>query len=423
MKDFSIALACISALTLTMGYVYRKIKKSVLSEPIIALAAGIILGPEVLDMLNLFSWGSAEKILEVATQITIAMALMATAFRIPKSYAKRHWRLQSILLLLGMMGMCGISTLLIHYILGFDWLLSFLIGAIITPTDPVVASTVVSGETAKKLLPERIRHSISFESGANDGLALPLVFLPMLLIQKPDHHAWQEWFLKAVLWETIGGVVIGLVVGYVAGKLLLKARDAGWMSESSLLSFSLALGFTVLGGLEAIDSNGILGVFAAGFAANMALDEDEDIEQDEIQESMGRLFTIPIFLLFGLVLPWKEWFALGWNAVWIVIAVLLLRRLPVILALGPFLKKLPKKADLFMVGWFGPIGVAAMYYAVHSLSKTHVNEIWVISSLVIFGSTIVHGFTGYPFAKFYSRWENEYRQSQESATDKDHQTT
>ncbi|WP_347159439.1 cation:proton antiporter [Pontibacter chitinilyticus] len=347
MKDFTEALASISFIVLVLGFLYKKIKRSFLSEPIIALLSGILLGPQVLNVLDMHNWGPFEKIMEVATQLTISMALMATALRIPKNYLKQAGLMQGILLSLGMLGMCAMSTLLVHFILGVSWIFSFLIGAVVTPTDPVISATVVSGETAKKLIPDRVRHAISFESGANDGMAFPLVFLPLLLIQKPG-KAWEEWLLKSILWETGAAILFGLIIGYVAGKLLVKARDAGWMSKSVLLSFSLSLGFFVLSILELIHCNGIIGVFAAGFAANQVLGEDEDIEQEGVQESMGRIFTIPIFMLFGLILPWSDWMALGWNAVWIVVAILLFRRLPVILLLGPLLKKLPKMADLII---------------------------------------------------------------------------
>jgi NhaP-type Na+/H+ or K+/H+ antiporter len=75
------------------------------------------------------------------------------------------------------------------------------------------------------------------------------------------------------------------------------------------------------------------------------------------------------------------------------------------LALSPWLKGIKKPADLAMVGWFGPIGVAALYYMVHSFSVTGLREVWTVGSLVVFGSTIVHGLTGYPFARLYSQWE------------------
>lgn len=404
MDSFILTLSVISFLILVTGMLHKKIKQSFLSEPIIALVTGILLGPEVLNLLNMHEWGRFERIMEVASQVTISMALMTTAFRIPKNYLRYNGSLQMVLLGFGMLGMCLVSALLVHVILGFDWLLSFLIGAVITPTDPVVASSIVAGETARKLLPDRIRYAISFDSGANDGLALPLVFLPLLLMEKSD-HVWKEWLLVPILWETLGGIIIGIAIGYVAGKLLISARDAGWMSVTVLLSFSLSLGFFALGLLELIGSNGILGVFAAGFAANRSLDKEEDIEQETIQESMERIFTIPIFVLLGLVLPWADWWELGWKAVWIVIGVLLFRRLPVIIALKPMLQGLPKTADLVMVGWFGPIGIAAVFYAVHSFSLTGLYEVWVIGSLIVFGSTIVHGLTGYHFAKLYSQWE------------------
>ncbi|GAB3537278.1 hypothetical protein GCM10027443_29970 [Pontibacter brevis] len=400
MKDFSLALAVVSFLLLASGLIYKRLKRSVISEPILAVGAGILLGPFVLDLIDLKDWGPFEATMEVACMLTISMALMATAFRMPKSYLAKHWRLQSIMLFGGMLGMWACSTFLIRLIFGFDWLLCMLIGATVTPTDPVIASTIVAGETAKKLLPDRVRHAISFESGANDGLAYPIVLLPLLLIQKPA-HALQEWLLKSILWETGGGVLFGLVIGYVAGKLLLKAREANWMSETALLSFSLALGLFVLGLLEVIGCNGIIGVFAAGFATNLVLNTEEDVEQEEVQEAMERIFTIPIFFFFGLILPWEDWFALGWKAVAIVVAVLLLRRLPVFLVLAPFLKSLPKKADVAIVGWFGPIGVAALFYMVHSLQKVGMQEVWVVGTLIVFGSTLVHGFTGYMFAKWY----------------------
>lgn len=335
----------------------------------------------------------------VASQLTISMALMATAFRVPKGYLMANKSLQSVLVLGGMLAMCGISTVIVHFIFELDWLLCLLIGAIITPTDPVVASTIVSGETARRLLPERVRHAISFESGANDGMAYPLVLLPLLFIQQPG-EVWTDWLLKSILWETGGGLLFGLLIGFAASKALVKAKAAGWMEETSLLAFSLSLGFFVLGALEIMHCNGILGVFAAGYVANHVLDTDEDIEQEEIQEAMERIFTIPIFVLFGLILPWHEWLALGWKAVTLVAGILLFRRLPVLFALKPFLKKLTF-ADIAFIGWFGPIGVAALFYSVHTLEVIGLHIVWVLGSLVIFGSTVVHGLTGYLFAKFY----------------------
>lgn len=128
------------------------------------------------------------------------------------------------------------------------------------------------------------------------------------------------------------------------------------MAKPSLLIFSVSLALFVLGVLELINCNGIIGVFAAGLVANHELSKEEDVEQEEVQEALERIFIVPIFVLFGLILPWKEWVALGWNGVWLVLTVLVFRRLPVILAMKPLLKKLAKWADLLFVGWFGRLG-------------------------------------------------------------------
>jgi len=402
MKDFNIALAAVSFLLLASGLVYKKIKRSIGSEPILATLAGILLGPQVLNLLDMQDWGSKETIMDVACRLTIGMALMSTALRIPKPYLKENTHLQVLLVLVGMVGMCIFSTLLLKLIFGFDWLVCLLIGAVITPTDPVAAATIVAGETAKKLLPGNLRNGLSFEAGANDGLAFPFVFLPLLLIQKPG-HALQEWLLKPVLWETGGGILLGLLIGYVAGKLLVKARKANWMSQASLLSFSMALGFFVLSFLELLHCNGIVGVFAAGYAAKLVLSKEEDVEQDNVQEAMERIFTIPVFLLFGLILPWHDWLAFGWKAIVVVAAVLLLRRLPVFLLMRPFLRKIHSWPDVLMAGWFGPIGVAAMFYMMICLRKLGMQEVWIVGSLIVFGSTLVHGVTSYPLAKLYQK--------------------
>ena len=117
---------------------------------------------------------------------------------------------------------------------------------------------------------------------------------------------------------------------------------------------------------------------------------------------MTRLFTIPIFVLFGLILPWQQWLALGWSAIGIVVLVLVFRRLPFLFLIMPFWKGFRVK-DAAFIGWFGPMGVAALFYCFYTYKKLHVEEIWIISSLVVFGSVIVHGMTAYPWLTKYGK--------------------
>lgn len=402
MKELHISIACISLLILLTGLINRKLERSIISEPLLGLLLGIMLGPEVLKLLDLESWGKKEEIMAVACRFTMAMALVATALRLPKHYVEENKNTQSVLVLFGMITMWMASSVLLYFIFGISFTMALLIGAIITPTDPVVASTMVSGKTSTQLIPSRIRYGISFESGINDGLAFPFVLLPMLLITKPD-KALEEWVVKGLLWETGVAVSLGITIGYVGGKLLHYAHQHKYTSEKSLLSLSIALAFFTIGLLELIKVNSIIGVFLCGLFLNKAISRNEDLEEEKVQEMMERIFVIPVFVLFGLILPWDKWWEMGWKALAIIGSVTLFRRLPWIMLLKPLLPRFNKKEDVAVIGWYGPIGVAALYYAAHVLKETQLEDVWNVTTLIISSSIVVYAVTSYPAAKLYAR--------------------
>jgi sodium/hydrogen antiporter len=204
----------------------------------------------------------------------------------------------------------------------------------------VVASSIVTGGVAERNLPSRLRHLLSGESGANDGLAYPLVFLAVLMLEHPPGAALGEWALKVVLWEVGAAVAVGALAGYGAGWLLEKAEARETIGKTSFLAYTVALTLTVLGGAKLIGTDGILAVFAAGLAFSLAVRESERGEEEQAQEAVNSFFTLPAFVLLGLALPWGEWLELGWPAGALVLAVLLLRRLPALLALSPLVSGL-----------------------------------------------------------------------------------
>lgn len=117
----------------------------------------------------------------------------------------------------------------------------------ITPTDPVVASSVVTGDVAERNLPERLRHAISAESGFNDGLAYPFVLLPILLLSWPPGEALTHWLVHTILLEVGIAVVLGALAGYATGKVLLLAEARETTEHASILTVGLALALTTLG--------------------------------------------------------------------------------------------------------------------------------------------------------------------------------
>jgi NhaP-type Na+/H+ or K+/H+ antiporter len=134
---------------------------------------------------------------------------------------------------------------------------------------------------------------------------------------------------------------------------------------------------------------------------NRQIKQEEDLEEEKIQESIERLFTIPVFFLVGLLLPWKGWADIGLPLVLFVTAVLLLRRIPAIILLKPFLREISRWPRVLLIGWFGPIGVAALFYAVLSVKKTGYDDALPITMAVITASVLIHGLTSVPFSRLY----------------------
>lgn len=413
-----LVLFIVSFLIISTGAVYKKMQEIFLTEPLIAMVAGIIFGPYVLEIIQPESHNKLQ-ILKTTCEFTIAVALMATALRIQKNFFFKNFLSQTTIVIGGMILMWLSSSYILYLI--FDILSiqeCLLIGAIITPTDPVIAATIVSGDKAKKYLPSSIRNSISFESGINDGLAYPLVLFGIFLLNNKNFPQ-EKWLTQTVLYETVLCCIIAYGVGHIAGLVMRKAHKSGIMTTKAVLPYSLGLGFLLLSGLNLLHMNGIIAVFVGGLAFARIIADNEDIEEERVQESMERITTIPAFFLFGLLLPWAGWFSMGWIAVILVVLILFFRRIPAFLAMVPFLPQFKGKIkDALIMGWFGPVGVAAIYYAIHAEEKSFLQDAWIIPSLIVFSSTVVHGITSLPLEEFYhnkkgSQEEKEKEEEQE----------
>ncbi|MBW6390300.1 cation:proton antiporter [Billgrantia antri] len=404
MEHLNIALAVVGGLVLVVGLLSSPLDRSWLSVPLLAFLLGVALGPEAMDLLDPRTWGDSKKLMEETARITLGISLMGIALRLPPDYPFSHWRSLSILLAIGMPAMCLISALLTYGALGLPLLTALLVGAAICPTDPVLASSIVTGGVAKENLPGSFRHLLSSESGANDGLAYPLVLLPILLLTAPTGDAWLDWFGRVWLWEVGGGVLVGIALGWATGRALRWSEERGYLDQPSFLSITVALTIFVLGVGALLGTNSILGVFAAGLAFDQEVGGQERSEEDNVQEAVNILLTLPAFILFGLIAPWGEWQALGLQGGLLALLVLLLRRLPILLLLRPWLPALRDWPISLIMGWFGPIGISALYYATLVTSRTGYDLAWTIGSLIVAVSMVAHGITATPFARRYGRW-------------------
>lgn len=420
MQELNIVLATIGGLTLVLSLVAGLMHSRVyfLSEPMLAVLLGIVIGPLGLGLVRLSSWGDPFVILEQGARLTVGLAVVGAALRLPQGYFRKHARSMAAILVPGMVGMWLVSGGLVYFLLEVPLWVALLIGAIVTPTDPVLAGTIVTGDTAAEYIPEPIRNLLTAESGANDGLAYPVVFLPILVLQHPPRRAISDWLLSTLLWEVGAAIVIGAAIGAAAGWIERESRRHAFLEETSLLSVTVALTFAVLGAVKLLGSDGILAAFAAGLLFNQFADATDEADEQKVQETVLRLFTFPIFVLFGTALPVEQWASLGVAGVILAAGVLLLRRLPMVLVFQRVVSETGDDLGALFAGWFGPIGIAALFYATVAHRILGNELVWGAASLVIASSVLIHGVTSTPFTKLYGRTSDRIRPQPADGSDR-----
>lgn len=395
MERLHLLYAVVGVVCVLLALAGRPIRNLPLSEPLAALVVGVLVGPAVLGLVNVAP-GEGDLLLLEGSRILLAWSVMAAALRFPMDSLRALLGPTVILLAVAMPAaavVAGAAALL----LGLPLALAAVVGACLCPTDPVLAASVVTGEPAERVLPERLRTLLTSESGANDGLALPIVATTVALALPATGPG--DMVLR-VVWEVLGGAVVGLVVGLLAGAGLRWASRHGDLGPGPDLVFTLLLAVAVLGTARLAGTGGVLAVFVAGLAHNHAVGPHDRDAQDRLNEAVNRYAVVPLFVLLGIVLPWSAWASFGLPAVAFVAAVLLLRRPPVVLSLRHLLRL--SRGDAVFVGWFGPIGVSAIFYLAHSRHEGLTDpRLFAAGTLAIAASVLAFGLSATPGRRLY----------------------
>lgn len=413
--EVNVVLALFAGALLVFAAFSTLLQRASLPGPLVSLACGALIGPHGLGLLRIEDLGvPTGALLEQAARITLAVGLAGVALRLPHGYWRANARWIVVIIGAGMALMLVVATGVLWWGLGVSFLVALLLGAIVTPTDPVVTTPIVTGSLAEEKITERVRHNVSAESGINDGLGYLFVMLPVLLLTKPD-QAWHELLTKVLLWEVVGGAVFGAVVGYLMGKLFNLVREHGLMEQSSYLAFIVPLALLLLGTGKLIGTDAILVVFVGVAVFGQVIPQWEEAQEDKVQDAIALLFLLPVFVLLGLALPVSDWTRLGWVAPVVVLAAVLLRRLVTVWALRPLLTDIHDRPETAFLSWFAPVGVSALFYATLAERHTGNHEIFVYATLAIAVSVVVHGLTSAPLSAWLKHREPELKEQEEAA--------
>jgi NhaP-type Na+/H+ or K+/H+ antiporter len=275
------------------------------------------------------------------------------------------------------------------------WQECLLLGAVLSPTDPVVTSTVISVQQ----VPNLIRHTLNLESGLNDGLALPFVLF-FLVLAAPRGNPGEEALNLAA--ESVVGVLMGAVLAVGAGQAL-KYLPGGSMLRRYEGIYALGLALVAFGLADLTFGNGLIAAFVAGITLAAQRHEMPDAFL-HFSEGVSAIFQVATFFVFGALIV-----ATGWDrGIWpllgfIAVALLVARPLAILTAFVGVRMPLPHK---LFVAWFGPKGVASMLFALFVLNSTAPDKTLVfdVASFVILASIMAHGLTDSVGAKWIQRF-------------------
>ncbi|KAI9627755.1 hypothetical protein H4Q26_017192 [Puccinia striiformis f. sp. tritici PST-130] len=304
--------------------------------------------------------------------------------RITKAYILRHWR--SLVVLLGPAMLFGwiVSGALIYALVpALTFLQALVIAAAVTPTDPVLAASVVGkGKYAQKHVPAHLRHLLQAESGCNDGAAFPFLYLAMFLLMRQETGIGLvigKWLLLVVLYQILLGILIGVAIGILARKTLKFCKRRSMIDKESMVAMYVALALLTTGVTALAGSDDLLAAFACGAA--FAWDDwfTESIEASNFSSIIDLLINLEFacryyFYLHWATIPFSSWndstlTLVPWRLVVLGFSIILLRRLPIMIIMQKIVPDLKTNREAVFSGHFGPIGVGALFISTLATAK------------------------------------------------------
>jgi NhaP-type Na+/H+ or K+/H+ antiporter len=369
-------------------------RRSFLSLTAAFVGVGFLLGEGGLEVLELDPTGQFVQGLAVVALIVI---LFRDGLEVEEEMLQEAWHLPLRKLVLAMPLTCVLVALATHALTDLGWTESFLVGALLSPTDPVLSSAVITNPR----VPRMIRHSLNLESGLNDGLALPAVLAFTAAAAGAEDFVWWQFVLQDVL----VGLVSGLAVAFVASRLMPSGRALGYaISSHQKALYGLGVAFTAYGTATLPpEGNGFIAVFVAAIALGIwrpDVRECFEAQSEDIVETV----KLGVFVVFGAIITIDALFGDGWAAVGIVVFTLLVARPVAVFVSLAGTRQVGTAGKAFMA-WFGPKGVATMVFALFVLGSAVPDgeRIANIAALTVLFSIVAHGLTDHAGVQWIAR--------------------
>ncbi len=387
---FGEALLIVGALLTVVAALSGLMRGTVLSTAVLSILLGIVLAEAEVVTVDVSDAGVFELI-----ELALILTLISDGLVVERELLSRHWGPTARALVIAMPVTLGLLALGAKVLFpALSWPEAFLLGAVLTPTDPVVTSSIVTA----KGVPAKIRHTLNLESGLNDGLALPFVLF-FLVLAGSGGDAGSE--ALELMGEAAFGAFIGVVLGIAGGRLHHRVPGGGITHHYAGI-YAIGIGLAAFGLADVTFGNGLVAAFVAAIA--LGASEHEITEQfADFTENVSTIFQVLTFFVFGAIIV-----ATGYDrSVWALIAfipfaLLIARPVAVMGALAG--SGMPRPHKLF-IAWFGPKGVASMLFALLVLDGGVENgtTVFDVAAFVVLASILTHGLTDTVGARWIER--------------------
>jgi NhaP-type Na+/H+ or K+/H+ antiporter len=384
-----------------------------LSFALIYLLVGVFLGPYGLGLIQLRRDDvfNAE-FLERITELVLIISLFSCGLKIVRPLKFGIWditaRLIGFLMPISIFALAAVCKLF----LGMGWGEAILLGAILAPTDPVLASEVQLNDINDQ---DELRFGLTSEGGLNDALAFPFVYFGIYALKDNNWDNWlRNWLLVDLIWAIAAGTVMGIIVAkaiVLIDKKIQRRRSADNLMEDFI---AISMIFITYSLTEIVNGYGFLAVFVAGLVAQRSYhDPEQPLAQLEFIERLEKLLEVGTILLLGSILLLQP--ILNYAAQSLLVIVVLFF---VIRPVGAWISTIGKRplnshrrtlhpGTRWLFGWFGIRGVGSLYYLAYAfgngLKGDSAEQIAWITYTTIVVSVIVHGITATPLMNWYER--------------------
>lgn len=390
MNDLMKMTLCSSVFIIFYSMFSKYIQENLnIPDPVVILLVGLFMGKHGSEMV-IPHYVFSKELVSVSSRLVLCLQTMVVSLSLPKSYVYVNAKsIFSLVIFLGFIK-CMFTFFILRSVSYLDSSTCWAISASLTPTDPILSSSIIKGKFAQQHVPEKLRLLLTSESGINDGFGILMLSISIDILKNPRlSQGIATFVIKTLGIKVLFSALIGYSIGILVQKITKKCCSMELIKSEVMGVHSICLCFLGLALMDLIDGSELICIFFMGIGLND--DEWYTLERssNRISEALESVSSKVLFLFLGTVIDFNR-FTL--RMVLICTIILVFTRPLILLLLYHTVPLIKNKKEALFIGWYGPVGVGALFYCL--LYDKKVDTLTIDYGIcTVFLSTLIHGFS------------------------------